>query len=201
LAWPSPGLPRRDPRALRLVVLALVLVGFAFAGWDSARRLWAGFNDTSAATRATVDAWIDPPPYTGMAPVYLTPGMSLAVPAGSTLNLRVHGAGHLPGLSVDSDTSAPSGFAGAQGEYAATYRVMSDAGVRVRSGGRAIGDWNITAIPDRPPTIAFAGKPSKTEHQVLKLSFKASDDYGVTAVRAIITPHKRKGRPLRVDLD
>ena len=201
LAWPSPGLPKRDPRALRLVVLALVVIGLAFAGWDSGRRIWAGFNDTSAATRATVDAWIDPPPYTGMAPVYLTPGMSLAVPAGSTLNLRVHGAGHLPGLSVDSDTSAQSGFAGAQGEYAATYRILSNADVRVRSGGRALGDWTLTAIPDKPPTIAFIGKPSKTQHQALQLTYAATDDYGVTAVRAVITPHKRKGKPLVLDLE
>lgn len=201
LAWPSPGLPKRDPRAIRFVVLGVVLVGLAFAGWDSARRVWAGFNDTSAATRATVDAWIDPPPYTGMAPVYLTPGMALAVPAGSTLNLRVHGAGHLPGLSVDSGPSAQSGFSGAQGEYAATYRVLSDAGVRVRSGGRAIGDWTITAIPDKPPSIAFVGKPSKTEHQVLKLTYKAADDYGVTAIRAVITPHGRKGQSIVLDLD
>jgi uncharacterized protein (TIGR02302 family) len=201
LAWPSPGLPGRDPRALRFVVLALVVAGIAFAGWDSARRIWAGFNDTSAATRATVDAWIDPPPYTGMAPVYLTPGMNLAVPAGSTLNLRVHGAGHLPGLSVDSDTSPQDGFAGAQGEYAATYRILSNAGVRVRSGGRAIGDWTLTAIPDKPPSIAFVGKPSKTQHQALKLTYTAADDYGVTAIRALITPHKRKGKPLVVDLE
>ncbi|MBL6852928.1 MAG: DUF4175 domain-containing protein [Alphaproteobacteria bacterium] len=200
LAWPSPGLPKRDPRALRFVVLALVALGIAFAGWDSAQRVWAGFNDTSAATRATVDAWIDPPPYTGMAPVYLTPGMSLAVPAGSTLNLRVHGAGHLPGLSVDSESTPQSGFSGAQGEYAATYRITSDADVRVRSGGRAIGGWSITAIPDKPPTIAFDGMPSRTEHQVLKISFKASDDYGVTQVRAIITPHGRKGKPIVLDL-
>jgi len=200
LSWPSPGLPRRDPRALRFVVLALVAAGVVFAGWDSARRVWAGFNDTSAATRATVDAWIDPPPYTGMAPVYLAPGMALAVPAGSTLNLRVHGAGHLPGLSVDSDADAQNGFDGAQGEYAATYHVTADADVRVRSGGRAIGDWSITAIPDKPPSIAFDGKPSKTEHQVLKLSFKAADDYGVTTVRAIITPHGRKGKPIILDL-
>jgi uncharacterized protein (TIGR02302 family) len=201
LAWPSPGLPRRDPRALRFVVLAVVIVGVAIAGWDSSRRLWAGFNDTSAATRASVDAWIDPPPYTGLAPVYLTPGLALAVPAGSTLNLRVHGAGHPPGLSLDSDTPAAAGFNGAQGEYAATYRILSDAGVRVRSGGRAIGDWRITAIPDHPPSIAFAAPPSKTEHAALKLTYKASDDYGVTAIRAIITPRGRHAKPLVIDLD
>ncbi|MBV9044929.1 MAG: DUF4175 family protein, partial [Alphaproteobacteria bacterium] len=199
VAWPSPGLPKRDPRAIRFVVLALLIVGVIFAGSDTGRRLWAGFNDTGVAAAPTVDAWIDPPAYTGLAPVYLQPGMTLAVPEGSTLNLRVHGAGHQPGLSLDSDADDGSGFAGQNGEYAATWHVGADARVRVRSNGRAIGDWTISAIPDKPPTIAFKGKPGKTERQVLKLSFTASDDYGVTAVRAIITP-KRGGKPLVVDL-
>jgi uncharacterized protein (TIGR02302 family) len=200
VAWPSPGLPRRDPRALRFLVLLLLIAGVVFAGSDSARRLWAGFNDTGVAARATVDAWIDPPPYTGEAPVYLTPGMALAVPAGSTLNLRVHGAGHQPGLSLDTASDQRPGFSGAHGEYAATYRVTADTHVRVRSGGRAIGDWNITAIADKPPTIAFAAPPGRTQHAALRLSYKATDDYGVTAVRAIIAPHKHKGKPIVLDL-
>lgn len=194
LAWPSPRLAQRDPRALRFVVLLLLAGGVAFAGTDSARRLWAAFNDTSAASSSTVDAWIDPPPYTGQPPVYLAPGMSIAVPEGSMLNLRVHGAGHMPGLSLDA------AFSGANGEYAANWRVAGDAHVRVRSGGRAIGDWTITAIPDKPPSIAFSAPPGKTERAVLKIPYKASDDYGVTAVRAVITPHKRHGKPIVVDL-
>ncbi|MEI9996265.1 MAG: DUF4175 family protein [Rhizomicrobium sp.] len=200
VGWPHPGLARRDPRALRFVVVLLFLGGLALAGGDAGRRLWAGLNDDSAAGRATLDAWIDPPAYTGMPPVYLTPGMTLAVPAGSVLNLRAHGAGHAPGLSLDSASDGGDGFTGGRGEYAANYRIIADARVRVRSAGRAIGDWRITAIPDHPPSIAFAGAPGKTEHAALKLSYKAIDDYGVTAVRAIITPHQRHGAALVVDL-
>jgi uncharacterized protein (TIGR02302 family) len=195
VAWPKPGLARRDPRALRFIVLVLLIAGVAVAGTDSVRRLWAGLNDESAASRATIDAWIDPPAYTGLAPVYLSPGMRLAVPAGSMLNMRVHGANHAPGLSLDG-----TGFAGDHGEYAANARIMADGEVRVRSSGRAIGDWSFVAIPDRPPSIAFTAPPSKTEHQVLKLSYKASDDYGVVAVRAVIVPHKHHGKALVIDL-
>ncbi len=200
VGWPAPGLARRDPRALRFVVLLLLAAGVVVAGSDSARRLWAGFNDESGAASATLDAWIDPPAYTGMPPVYLTKGMSLAVPAGSVLNLRVHGAGHAPGLSFEPDSEGGPGFAGSRGEYAASARILADAHVRVRSSGRAIGDWAFTAIPDRVPTIAFAAPPGKTEHQALKLSYRATDDYGVTAVRAVITPHKRHGKALVIDL-
>src|SRR6185437_16152912 len=200
VGWPAPGLARRDPRALRFVVLLLLLAGIAVAGNDSLRRLWAGFNDESAAERVTLDAWIDPPAYTGLPPIYLSQGMTLPVPAGSVLNLRAHGAGHAPGLAVDSDSDQTSGFSGGQGEYTANARILADSHVRVRSSGRAIGDWTFSAIPDQPPRIAFAAPPGKTEHQVLKLAYRACDDYGVTAVRAIITPHGGRGRPLIVEL-
>ncbi len=200
LARPAPGLARRDPRALRFVVLLLLAAGIAYAGTDSARRLWAAFNDTGVATAATIDAWIDPPPYTGEPPIYLTRGMKIAVPAGSILNLRVHGAGHAPGLAIDSDADADTGFSGGRGEYAANWTIAADAHVRVRSAGRAIGDWSISAIADKPPSIAFAAPPAKTEHQILKLTYKAVDDYGIAAVRAIITPHNRKGKAIVLDL-
>jgi hypothetical protein len=196
LAWPAPGLAKRDPRALRFVVLALIVVGSAVAGRDTLSRLWAGFYDTGAASRATIDAWIDPPPYTGMPPVYLGGGMSIAVPEGSILNLRVHGAGHTPGL-IGADSG---GFAGGNGEYSANLRITADGRIRVRSGGRAIGDWTITAIPDKPPTVAFAAPPGKTERQVLSLAYKASDDYGVAKMHALITPHGRKGKAIVLDL-
>jgi uncharacterized protein (TIGR02302 family) len=200
LAWPAPLLAQRDPRALRFIVLLLLGAAIVVAGPDWGRRLWTGVSDSAGGAVATVDAWVDPPPYTGLAPVYLTPGMKLAVPAGSTLNLRVHGAGHPPGLSLNSLTEPDNSFAGAHGEYAATWRVTESAHVLVRSGGRAIGNWRIVALADQPPTIAFTAPPGKTEHAALKLSFKASDDYGITAVRAIIKPHGRHGAPLVVEL-
>ncbi len=198
VAWPASGMPQRDPRALRYFVLLLVVAGLAFAGRDTGRRLWAAFNDESAAQEATLDAWIDPPAYTGVAPIYLSRHDTLAVPAGSILNLRVHGAGHAPGLSADG--GGTTGFAGSDGEYAASARIADSGEVRVRSSGRAIGTWNITAIADRPPSIAFAAPPGQTEHQILKLAFKASDDYGVATVRAVIVPHRRHGAALTVDL-
>jgi uncharacterized protein (TIGR02302 family) len=200
VAWPSPGLGARDPHALRFAVVLVLAASLVVAGSDWSRRLWAGFNDSTASALSTVDAWIDPPPYTGLAPVYLTKGMAIAVPAGSTLNLRVHGAGHMPGLSLDTHDESEAGFSGAHGEYSATLTLRSDARVRVRSSGRAIGDWSISAIADKPPSVAFTAPPGKTEHAALKLSFKASDDYGVTAIRAIIRPHAKHGAPLIVDL-
>src|SRR4029077_7286590 len=72
--------------------------------------------------------------------------------------------------------------------------------VHVRSSGHELGNWSLRAIPDRPPAIAFVSPPSRTEHDAVKLSFRAKDDYGVVSARAIMRPHGRSGPPLIVDL-
>jgi uncharacterized protein (TIGR02302 family) len=194
LGRPRSDLPRRDPRALRFAVL--LLIGFAaiVAGSDWARRLEAVFSP-NAGVLATLDAWIDPPGYTGEAPVYLGREGRIAVPAGSLLNLRVHGADHRPSVTLDGIK-----FDGGEGEYAASAKLTEDGRVRVRAAGHTIASWRITLIPDHPPTIAFAGKPEATERQALKLSYRAGDDYGVVAARAIIKPHGRSGAPILLDL-
>ncbi|MBV8976421.1 MAG: TIGR02302 family protein [Alphaproteobacteria bacterium] len=197
-SWPRSALPARDPRALRYVVLLLVAAGLLIAAGDWRARLAAAFGPGSGeAAGITIDAWIDPPAYTGLAPIYLDASQSgsLAIPAGSTLNLRVHGASHAPYVSL-SDT----GFSGSEGEYGASAKLMQSDHVIVRAGGRTIGNWRIEIIADKPPTVAFAAKPSRTEHDALKLSFNAQDDYGVASVRALITPHGRYGKTLAVDL-
>jgi uncharacterized protein (TIGR02302 family) len=197
LSPPRSGLARKDPRALRYVVLLLIAAGILVAGRNSLERLLGAFSSEGSGTNAALDAWIDPPAYTGEAPIYMRPGDAFAVPAGSILNLRVHGAGHAPGLSMAGEHTA---FAGSNGEYADTVRIDADSDIRVRASGQTIGSWSVHAIPDLPPHIAFDGAPGKTEHGALKLAFHASDDYGVVAVRAIIRPHNRPGPPLVVDL-
>jgi uncharacterized protein (TIGR02302 family) len=196
LKRPVSDLPRRDPRALRFVVLLLIAAGAMVAGSDWQRRLSDMFSSGEGAA-VTMDAWIDPPDYTGEAPIYLSNanGKALAVPVGSTLNLRVHGAGHAPWLSLDG-----ASFQGSDGEYGSTTRITEDAHLHVRANGRSIGDWTIAAIPDAKPIIAFTAAPGRTEHDALKISYAAHDDYGVASVHAIVTPHGRYGKPFVIEL-
>ncbi|MDE2183411.1 MAG: DUF4175 family protein [Alphaproteobacteria bacterium] len=196
LRLPHSDLAKRDPRGLRFVVLALVAFGAIIAGSDWNRRLQAALGP-DAASIATIDAWIDPPTYTGEAPIYLAKDgpYTLHVPQGSVLNLRVHGADHPPSVTLDDVR-----FDGRDGEYAATATLKDTGHVHVRAGGHTIGSWKIAIIPDRKPTIAFVGRPSATDRQALKLSYKASDDYGVVSAKAIIRPHGRNGAPIILDL-
>jgi uncharacterized protein (TIGR02302 family) len=107
----------------------------------------------------------------------------------------VHGADHRPSVTLDGVM-----FQGGEGEYATSAKLTESGRIRVRAGGHTVGSWKITIIPDSPPTIAFAAKPDVTERQALRLSYKATDDYGVTAARAIIRPHGRSGAPIILDL-
>jgi uncharacterized protein (TIGR02302 family) len=198
LSLPRSTLATRDPRAFRYIVLALVAIGVVIAGRSTFDRLLGALSSAGGGANVALDAWVDPPAYTGQAPVYLrASNPALAVPAGSILNLRVHGAGHPPGLSVAGEHPR---FTGSDGEYASSAKIAEDSDVRVRSAGQTLGSWSLQAIPDRPPTIAFDGAPGKTEHGALKLSFRANDDYGVVGVRALIHPHNRPGPTLAVDL-
>ena len=203
VALPRIGLAHRDPYGLRYLVLLLVAGGVVLAGPGWRARLWRGV-DSGAGLATGLDAWIDPPGYTGLPPVYLAAGDrgTIAVPAGSMLNLRAHDADHAPGLSLGGgfDLESPPRFSGHDGEYAATQRITADADVRVRASGHTIGAWQIKAIPDKVPVISFDGLPSATEHQATKISFRASDDYGVTSAKLVLTPHGRHGAPLSVDL-
>ncbi|MEQ9608015.1 MAG: DUF4175 family protein, partial [Kiloniellaceae bacterium] len=71
---PRPGMAAFDPWALRGLVVLLVLVGLAASDGNVGGRLAAAvapsFNRTPQLP-PSLDAWINPPAYTGMAPVYL----------------------------------------------------------------------------------------------------------------------------------
>jgi uncharacterized protein (TIGR02302 family) len=199
VAWPNPDFDSRDPHRLHLMLLVLLVASLIVARGDWRARL-AGAFDSGAAAGVSLDAWVDPPPYTGLAPVYLPAGdhQAIAVPFGSILNLRAHGAAHAPGVSIGD--MHPPRFSGEAGEYAATAKLTHDGRVRVQASGHRIGAWTLNVIPDRVPVIAFTAPPSVTERDAVKFAFKASDDYGVTSARVVIRPHGKPGAPLVVDL-
>jgi uncharacterized protein (TIGR02302 family) len=204
VALPRPGLQARDHHGLRFVLLLLIIGGVVFAGRDWGHRIVAALAPDAAmgASTAGIDAWIDPPAYTGMAPLYLPRDETreIAVPAGSVLEVRVHEASAKPHFALDPAPSDRPSFTGAHKEYAARYRIASTGLVRVRVDGRTLGDWRLQAIPDLPPAIAFAQPPSRTEHDAVKFAFTGGDDYGVVGVRALIRPVGKPGKMLAVDL-
>ncbi|MEO7054410.1 MAG: DUF4175 family protein, partial [Rhizomicrobium sp.] len=199
VAWPDPDFDARDPRRLHLVLLVLLVASLIVARSEWRARLIGAF-ESGAAAGIGLDAWVDPPPYTGIAPIYL-PGNEqriISVPAGSILNLRAHGADHAPGVTI-GDTHRPR-FTGQAGEYSTTAKLTHDGRVRVQASGHRIGMWNLHVVADALPVIAFTATPSVSERGAIKFSFKASDDYAVTAAKVVIRPHGKPGAPIALDL-
>jgi uncharacterized protein (TIGR02302 family) len=207
---PTPRLALRDPYALRALVLVLVIATFVAAGGERMRRISAAFDwqGVMAPVNFRIDAWVNPPTYTGKPPVIL-PGLrpgeptavasnpaapALSVPAGSTLIIRATGDVHLDvvvtGGLADPETAAPGDPKPAPQSKAAKGTeerrfTISDAGsATVRGVGAGDVTWNFTAIPDRPPTIALTKDPEVQARGILQLSYKVEDDYGVVDARA-----------------
>src|SRR5438067_4638236 len=202
LAPPRTHLSERDPQGLRWYLLIVIAVGLVLARGDTGARLISAF-ESGAASAASIDAWVDPPPYTGLPLFSLHAGDgTVRVPQGSVLNLRVHGAPRRPGLEAGSN-AAPR-FAGEEGEYSSNILLSTTARIRVQVGGHAIGKWRIEAAPDTAPVITLAAKPSATAQKATKFAFKGSDDYGIAHVRAVMQPVKipggSHGKPLVAEM-
>lgn len=198
LSFPRTGLAARDPHGLRWYLLITLALAALLARGQTGERLARAF-DSGWGANASIDAWIDPPPYTGLALISLqNGGGTIVAPQGSVVALRVHGAPRTPGLMAGHNR-APR-FSGGDGEYASTFVLAHDARLRVRVGGHAIGKWDIRAVADAPPAIAFTAKPVPTPQLATDFAFKGRDDYGITRVQVILNPVGRAGAALVVDL-
>ena len=200
---PSPRLSLQDPRALRALVLVLLATTYLAAGDERMMRLGAAFdwNGVLAPATVRVDAWVNPPPYTGKPPIILSaankeaPALPasgpLSVPAGSTLIVRSSGAGLDVTASGGISEAAPKEQA-PQGTSERHFAITGDGSVHVRApSGQP--QWSFTAIPDRPPTISLAKDPERQARGALQLSYKLEDDYGVTEANAHVAARPAEG--------
>jgi uncharacterized protein (TIGR02302 family) len=202
---PVAGLAARDPWGFRAVLALLLLIGAVDAGDDWRDRLiravTPGVTDGTSAIAASLDIWVTPPDYTGLPPQFLRPEnrQTIAVPIGSTLLAQVHGGGSVPRLSIDRSTQD---FATTdKQDFQAHATLTAGKRIEVAQGGIVLGGWPIRIIPDRPPVVAFAKPPEATVRQALRIDYRASDDYGVERVKAVIwRPGDKSGDKIELEM-
>lgn len=203
LGGPDTGLARRDPYALRHAAFLLALVGLVIAGSSWQRRidlaLAPNFSGAEAGEVVTIEAWITPPDYTALPPISLTHDQAagdrgaeakpIAVPVGSRLLIQAQG---LPtdGLTGAAKLKANGSELDFDSLDATTQRaeitLQQGESIGVVSGFATIAEWPVAILPDMAPKPDFAGEPTVTERGVLRFTYAAEDDYGVTDLRLVV---------------
>ncbi len=200
--WPNPGIPQADVRATRAALAVLLIVGAVVAGPEAPGRLlrsiWPGLPEGAATPSPQLQAWLTPPSYTGLPPVFLHPDVAVTIPAGAHLTVSLTGGAGEPGMTF-GDEATP--FVNLDAESWQAERDIAATGIlTVRRRGRELGRWDVTAIPDAPPVVAWAEPPGAangTRRLQTRLPWAASDDYGVVSVEAELHLKDRpSGAPL-----
>lgn len=204
LGFVTPGLTALDPYALRAIVVLLLVIGLAGTGTGHMTRIMEAIFPGSGSARAiSIEAWITPPAYTGLAPIYLdqdetntaNPDVKpvgstgiIKVPLGSILSLRAHGLRNPPALETgNDDRGRPQALTDlGDSNFSLDTKIAASAEFALTQGGRLLRGWTVETIADQSPTITFTQPLAQTASGSLHFAYKVADDYGVTQAEARI---------------
>ena len=200
---PRPGLAARDGWALRGAVLLGLGASWVMAGPDAGARLVRGFVPTvpagASAPGTVVQAWITPPGYTGLPPLFLHPDTkTVSAPTGSHLTVSVTGGSGEPSLALDGAAEPFRALDGAS--WQAERDLAASGTLSVQRRGGVAASWALTVVLDRPPTAAFTDPPGAAQSgdrttQQTRLAWRAEDDYGVAGLQAELRLRDRPDAP------
>ncbi len=196
---PRPGLAARDPRALRAALVVALIASVTIAGEQAPGRLIRALQPASApptiAQAVQIQAWITPPDYTGMAPIFLKPeGGAATAPAGALLTVNLTGTPAEVQLVQDSATT-PFKTLDATSHQAETT-LKASGPVQVRVAGRTIAAWDMAVVADVPPEVQFPEPPGfqRARPPMARLPWQVSHAYGVASLQAELRLHDRPGK-------
>jgi uncharacterized protein (TIGR02302 family) len=163
-----------------LLLLLGAAVGWQDAGERLQRALWPGLGGPPPAP-PRLDAWVNPPQYTGQAPVLVTREgagpLQLKVPVNSTLLARVHGGRGVPSVTLDGQATQFQSIDAQNHQLSMELKIGGKLAVTQK--GNELGAWPLEIIPDLAPTAALSQEPKQTQRQALRLDVEAKDDYGL----------------------
>lgn len=189
---------RGDPYALRVGALVLLVAGLVTAGDRANERLLAAFipgMPPLAGRSVVIQAWITPPAYTGLAPIFLTrdgvsgaaEGAAVDVPAGSVLSISVTGGGRKPWLDVPG--TRVKFHAGGAEAWQTTAKLTESGTLRLRRFPFTLGRWALHVVPNTPPVADIPAPPGAAGKTTeLKLPWHVAQRWGVAALTATLAP-------------
>ena len=191
---PRPVLAATDPRALRAFVLVAFVACLGIAGPDSWSRLAGAlhpeFSKALPPPTAVLQAWITPPGYTGLPPIFLKAGNSdISAPEGSKLAVSVTGGGvgEPPVLDVGGIATP---FPPLDATSFQIEQNLAVAGrISVRRQGHDMAAWDIAVVANQAPVVLFPEAPGLLRNgpnPQTRLPWQVSHAYGVVSLQAEI---------------
>ena len=206
LNWPSPGMARRDRRALRMGVGLALFAAIVVAGRDGPSRIAAAFAPglprLPPARAVEIQAWATPPSYTGLAPIFLkqdaaraavpVPALrmpavpavpAVTVPAGARLTINLTGGSALPAFNANGARTPFIALDQASFQHETT--LIQSGRVTIERSGSDLAAWDLTVVADQPPLARWTTPPGPSEAgSRVRLPWTVSDDYGVIELHA-----------------
>ena len=192
---PQPDVARHDRWKLRYAAIAFLVLGLAVAQRDAGARLYQAvtpdFSSLTGKQTIALDLWITPPEYTHQATVFLATSKqgivardaAVTVPAGSMLKLRLSGLRFAPRLSYAGEKHTLT--EAAPRNYTLEMPLQQSSTLSLGSWFNHLGQWPVSVLPDTPPQVSVS-KIEATSRGGTKISYKASDDHGITKLTGIV---------------
>ena len=199
---PRPGLAARDPRALRGGLVVALVASLAIAGGEAPSRLLRGlvpnFAPPAQAGATELQAWITPPGFTNMAPVFLRPeGGAASVPAGSHLTVSLSGGSGDPALTLGGRKLPFVALDAAS--FQADHDLSAGGRLMVHRNGQELAGWDLTVVADAAPVVAWPEPPGAARGDArlpqTRLPWQVSHDYGVVNLHAELRLRDRPDAP------
>ncbi|MEM5502576.1 TIGR02302 family protein [Ahrensia kielensis] len=200
-------IPERDPWALRAVVPLLLVVAFAYSFGVKGGRISDVFfsHNNGEVIAARIDAWVTPPSYTGVAPIFMTSDINaerkeFTAPEGSKIVVRVSGGTGAEQVTfpnvgsvldvLDDDSSRKSAQA-RQFEVVAMesgqLSILPQADASPTLGEQVLQQWTLTISDDKAPEVTFDGDVERAVNGAMTLKYIAHDDYRIASGEALVT--------------
>ena len=204
LSRPRETVTARDPIGVRFILSGLLAIALIAGGDDWRTRMAGLFTPSSSGGSVMLaDLWIEPPQYTGRAPVYLLQAGDnksglrdqINAPHGSRVIAQINGRGRKT-LSYVGDDSRNRAQFEKDGKAARGEIALTQSGLLELKLGSQTARWPIGIVPDASPLVAYGNEPTANDQGQLELSYIAQDDYAIATARLEMRLDPDQERPL-----
>jgi uncharacterized protein (TIGR02302 family) len=199
LGPPRPLLAMHDPFALRAAALLVLVSAAIIAGPQAPGRLAAflfpGLPDVLSSAHPTIQAWLEPPAYTGLPPIFLPPaGGDVTAPTGSRLTISITGVQRRPALSIAGHAAKLEPI-GAD-SFSATAALTSGGIISIDRFFSTLASWHLTLLPNEAPVAGWPALPGRAGTSLsTKLPWQVQQRWGVAALLAELRPQGHPALP------